>query len=102
MVKKNHTTMGLLDLIFGSLVTEVGQTKDGIVILLLPLGGVSVDRVDINILVYKINLLFLNNLAGLLFGLVTFVFRESTVVGLSASVSKEVTTDRLNKTVSGS
>jgi hypothetical protein len=61
-----------------------------------------VNSVDINVFVLEFNSFFLNNLVGLLLGLVKLVFGESTVVGLSASMSKEMTANRFNKTISSS
>jgi hypothetical protein len=94
--------MSLFDLIFSSVITKLGQTENSIVILGLPLSGVLVDSGGINVFIFKFDSLFFNDLAGLFFSLMTFVFRESTVVVLSTSMSKEMTTDRFNKTINGS
>lgn len=67
--------------------------------LYLPVGGIGVDGRGIDILVFKVNLLFLNNQLCALFGLVALIFREGAVVSLAASVGKEAWTNRFQETL---
>lgn len=92
--------VGALDLFLGGLVTVLLQTENSIVVLTLPVLGLTKEELFVLLLTDLARVIILD-LLDVLFGLDTVVFREGTLMASSAGMSQEVRSDRLYMLISG-
>ena len=102
VVLENLASVGNSDLLLSGLVTELGNTKNLVVVLLLPLLGVKLEKSGVlGLLLKEISLADFLNLLDVLLGLDLLILRPSAATEGSSGVGQEAGANGLNLALNG-
>jgi hypothetical protein len=100
MMLKNLLAVGTLDLFFRGLESVFGKTKDGVMILVLPVFSIAGQHHWVFRLADFTGIVIFD-LLDIFLGLDAIIFGEGTLVTSSASMRKKVRTNWLNAALGG-